>query len=107
MNTPDQLNEDDLEQDGGVAARAEQPGERQAIWIITRMEEVQEDPEMRVDAKELLTSMSNNAQKYLAWLLREGPQSHQAASAHFGAKPATIDKAAAEVVDTLKRVVAD
>jgi hypothetical protein len=85
----------------------EQPGQRQALWIVTRMEEIQEDPDMVMDARSLLGAMGSGAQKYLAFLLREGPKSHAEAMAHFKATENAIEKAAREVVDTLKRVVDD
>ncbi len=97
--------ETDVEAAAAVAPRGEGPGERQAIWIVSRMEAIQGDPDMTLDARDLLANMSTGAQKYLAYLLREGPQDHATAMAFFNAKLTAVEKAAGEVVETLKRIV--
>jgi hypothetical protein len=99
--------EDDAGSIPAPVARPEQPGERQAIWVITKMEEIQQNPDMVMDARDLLANMATGAQKYLAYLLREGPKSHTEAAIFFKATPAAVEKAAKEVVDTLKQVVDD
>ena len=89
------------------APHVEGAGERQAVWIVTRMEAIQGDADMTLDARDLLANMSSGAQKYLAYLLREGPQSHAAACRFFNAKVTAVEKAAAGVVETLKQIVDD
>jgi hypothetical protein len=74
---------------------------------MSKMEEIQEDPDMVLDARDLLSNMPGGAQKYLAYLLREGPKSHADARVFFKATEAAIEKAAREVVDTLKQILDD
>ena len=49
--------------DQETAPRAEQPGERRAVKILTRFETIQDDPDMSIDAKGLLAELPTLSQR--------------------------------------------
>lgn len=92
---------DDLHPD---TPHAEQPGERRAIWLITRVESLQDDPDAAIDARELLGGLPVLAQRYLALILGEGPKSNAEAAAALNTTADKLEpsiRALEEVVNEL------
>ncbi|MEW5847771.1 MAG: hypothetical protein AB2A00_03115 [Myxococcota bacterium] len=97
---------DDDQHDEG-APRAEQPGERRAIWIITRLEQIQDDPDMAIDARNLLAELTPLSQRYLSVLLREGPVSNTRAATLLKAQEPELEDAIVELENTIREILED
>src|SRR5438128_489444 len=75
-------NHDDADADADYSPppHVEQPGERRAVHIITRMEAVQADREKSIDGKALIGDLPMLSQRYLALVLTNGPIANPAAA---------------------------
>jgi len=100
---PQPVDEDDQEQ----APRAEQPGERRAVRIITRFEAIKEDPDMAIDARNLLAELPELSQRYLALILRNGPVSNAEAAATLKVAAGALEGAVTELDSVIDEIVAD
>jgi hypothetical protein len=96
-----------LEEEHGEAPHAEQPGERRAIWLITRVESIQEDPDMTIDARQMLAELPPLSQRYLALLLREGPVSNATAAVSLKVDARTLETAVKDLEAVVRELTED
>jgi hypothetical protein len=97
----------DNDESGEGAPRAEQPGERRAIRIITQLEEIQGDTEKSIDARQLLMELPELSQRYTALLLREGPVSNAQAAKALKVEAPVLEQAILALERVVREIVAD
>lgn len=96
-----------LDDDGGAPPHKEQPGERRAVWIITRLEAIQDDPDLSIDARDMLMALPQLGQRYVQLLLREGPVGNADAARLLKTTPVDLEKTVVALENAVKELLAN
>ena len=80
-----------------VRRGAGRPGEARAVAIVALFERAQQDPDIALDLRRALPSLSENARRYLELLVSEGAMPDEAAAQRLETSTSVLADAVAEV----------